>query len=112
MPSRFLYLEILGRLYWSLPSGSVVKNPPASGGDGSLIPGWEDTVDKEMTTRLPEKSHRQKSQAGYSPWGHKSVGYNLVTKQQTILHSSGIFVIMFPQNTIFCSMIPTFFDKS
>ena len=31
---------------------------------------------------LPGKSHGQKSLAGYSPWGCKRVGCNLVTKQQ------------------------------
>ena len=29
---------------------------------------------------LPRKSHGQRSLAGYSPWGHKRVGYNLATK--------------------------------
>ena len=48
--------------------------------------GWEDPLEKEMTTHsvfLPEKSHEQRSLEGYSPWGHKRVGHNLVTKQQT-----------------------------
>jgi len=31
---------------------------------------------------LPAKSHRQRSLAGYSPWGHKGVRHNLATKQQ------------------------------
>jgi len=31
---------------------------------------------------LPGKSHGQRSLAGCSPWGHKRVGHNLVTKQQ------------------------------
>ena len=31
---------------------------------------------------LPGKSHGQRSLAEYSLWGHKRVGYNLVTKQQ------------------------------
>ena len=30
---------------------------------------------------LPGKSHRQRSLAGYSPWGHKRVGHDLATKQ-------------------------------
>ena len=30
---------------------------------------------------LPGKSHGQRSLAGYSPWGHKRVRHNLVTKQ-------------------------------
>ena len=33
-------------------------------------------------TFLPKKSHGQRSLAGYSPWGHKRVTYDLVTKQQ------------------------------
>ena len=35
---------------------------------------------------LPEKSNGQRSLAGYSPWDHKMVGQNLVTKQQICLH--------------------------
>ena len=31
---------------------------------------------------LPGKSPRQRSLASYSPWGHKRVGHDLVTKQQ------------------------------
>ena len=31
---------------------------------------------------LHGKSHGQRSQAGYSPWGHKRVGQDLATKQQ------------------------------
>ena len=31
---------------------------------------------------LPRKSHRPRSMAGYSPWGCKRFGHNLVTKQQ------------------------------
>ena len=34
--------------------------------------GQEDPLEKEMATHLPEKSHGQRSLAGYSPWGHKS----------------------------------------
>ena len=30
---------------------------------------------------LPEKFHGQRSLEGYSPWGHKRVGCDLVTKQ-------------------------------
>ena len=30
----------------------------------------------------PGKFHRQKSPAGYSPWGRKGVRYDLATKQQ------------------------------
>ena len=35
--------------------------------------GWEDPLQKEMATdsSMPGKSHGPRSQAGYSPWGHK-----------------------------------------
>ena len=32
---------------------------------------------------LPGKSHEHRSLAGYSPWGHKRDGHDLVTKQNT-----------------------------
>ena len=38
----------LNRLCFS--GGSAVKNPPASTGDVSLIPGQEDPLEKEMAT--------------------------------------------------------------
>ena len=41
------------------------------------------SLEKEMATHssiLAGKSHGQKSLAGYSPWGHKRVGHDLVTK--------------------------------
>ena len=31
---------------------------------------------------LPGKSHELRSLVGYSPWGHKRVGYDFMTKQQ------------------------------
>ena len=31
---------------------------------------------------LPGKSHGQRSLEGYSPWGHKRVGRDLISKQQ------------------------------
>ena len=31
---------------------------------------------------MPGKSHGQRSLEGYSPWGHKTVGHDLVTKPQ------------------------------
>ena len=33
---------------------------------------------------LPGKSHGQRILAGYSPWGHKRVEHNLVTKQENM----------------------------
>ena len=59
----------------------MVKNPPASAGRCGFNP-W---IGKSLWRRkwqptpvfLPGKS--QGSLAGYSPWGHKRVGHNLVT---------------------------------
>ena len=45
--------------------------------------GLEDPLEEEMATHssnLPGKFHRERSLAGYSPWGRKEVGHNLVTK--------------------------------
>ena len=36
---------------------------------------------------LPGEFHGQRSLAGYSPWGHKRVRHNLVTKQQQQQHT-------------------------
>jgi len=47
--------------------------------------GQEDPLKKEMATHadiLAWKSHAQRSLVGYSPWGHKRVGHDWVTKQQ------------------------------
>ena len=67
--------------------GLMVKNLPAmqEKGVGSL--GQEDPLEKEMTTPvfLSGKSHGQRSLVDYSPWGHKRVGHNSVTKQHNLL---------------------------
>ena len=42
-------------------------------------------LEKEMATHpifLPGESCKQRSLMGYSPWGHRRVGYELATKQQ------------------------------
>ena len=35
---------------------------------------------------LAWKSHGQRSLAGYSPWGHERVKYDLATKEQQLCH--------------------------
>ena len=65
--------------------GSVIKNclPVRETQVPSLC--WKDTLEMEMATHssiLAQRIHGQRSLAGYSPWGHKRVGYNLATKQQ------------------------------
>ena len=67
----------------------MVKNPPANAGDVGSNPGsgrfpwrrkWQRTP-----VFLPGKSHGQRSLADYSPWAHKRIGHNLLTKQQAFL---------------------------
>ena len=50
------------------PSGSVGKEFVCNAGDPGLIPGQEDSLEKEMASHssiLPGESHGQRSQAGY-----------------------------------------------
>ena len=52
----------------------TVKNPPAMQETRVRSLGWEDLLEKKMTTHssiLTGKSHEQRSLADYSPWGHK-----------------------------------------
>ena len=59
-----------------LPSGSVVKNPPANAGDAGSIPGSERSPGEENYSPLqceyvPGEFHGHRSPEGCSPWGHK-----------------------------------------
>ena len=53
----------------------VVKNPPVNTGDVGLIPGLERSPGRGPANLLQcsclEDPHRQRSLAGYSPWGQK-----------------------------------------
>ena len=63
--------------------GSVVNNLPASAGNVSSITGsGRSPGEGNGNLLLPGKSHEQRSLTGYSPWGYKRVGHDLVTKQQ------------------------------
>ena len=71
--------------YWTTTGGSVVKNLPATQETRIWSLGQEYPLKKEWLLTpvfLPGKSHGQRSLTGYSPWGHKRVGHDLVTKQQ------------------------------
>ena len=39
---------------------------------------------------LPGKSHRQRSLVGYSPWGHRRIGHDLMTKTTTNISSAPV----------------------
>ena len=69
----------------------MVKNPPANVGDKEIQVGFlgqEDPLEEGMTIQyriqsntesplfLPGESRGQRSLAGYSPKGHKRVGYD------------------------------------
>ena len=65
---------------------TLVKNPPANARDSGLIPvlgrspgeGNDNSLQYSCLVIHMERG----SLEGYSSWGHKSVRYNLVTKQQ------------------------------
>ena len=62
-----------------------MRNLPDSTGDAGSISGSGRSPEKEMATQssiFPGKPHGQRSLVGYSPWGHKRVREDLVTKQQ------------------------------
>ena len=65
--------------------GSSGKESPASAGEEGLIPGSERSPGGNGTPlqySCSDNSMDQRSLTGYSPWGHRKVGHDLVTKQQ------------------------------
>ena len=62
----------------------MVKNLPVMQETQVQSLSWEDRLEKGMQPApifLPGKSHGQRSLLGYSPWGRKRVGCDLVAKQ-------------------------------
>ena len=72
-----LYI-ILNKHYKGFPGGLVVKHPPANARDVDSIPGWGRGNGQPF---LPGKSDGERNLEGYSPWGHKRAGHDLVTQQ-------------------------------
>ena len=69
----------------------MVKNLPVNAGDSGLIPGLGRSPgvgNGNPTVFLPGKSHGQRSQADYSPWGHKELNMT----EQLSTHSTNIFI--------------------
>ena len=68
----------------AFPGGSVIKTPPGNAGDKGSIPGSGRSPGKGNGNPLQVsclgKFHGQR--VGYSPWGWKRIGHNLVTQQQ------------------------------
>ena len=75
------------------PGGAAVKDPPANAGDArgtGLTLAREDPLEKEMAASpvlLSGKSHRPRSLAGYSPWGHKESDTTECTHTHTHTHT-------------------------
>ena len=63
----------------------MVKNQPANAGDLGLMPGWEDPLEKEMTTHSSTLAWR-------IPWTEEPVHWwatvHVVTKSQTQLRNT------------------------
>ena len=65
------------------PGDSLIKNPPAIARMQVQSLGQEDPPEKEMATHSSIFAWKScTEEPGYSPWGHKRVGQELVTKQQ------------------------------
>ena len=70
-----------------LPQWLSGKEPACNAGDSGSIPGsgrspGEGNGNPLQYSFFPRKSHGQRSLVGYSPWGCKRVGDDLVTEQQ------------------------------
>ena len=65
----------------------MVKNPPANAGDMGSMDAWVEKIPwrrkwQPTPVLLSGESHGERSLVGYSPWGCKTVRYNLATVQQ------------------------------
>ena len=78
-----------GGKHGDFPGGSGVNIPPANAGDAGAIPGLGRCPREGNGNQLqysclevPWTEEPDSPQSIYSPWGHKRVRHNLVTKQQ------------------------------
>ena len=70
--SKTFYVLLINGV--GFPGGSVVKNLPPNAGNEDLIPGLGRSPGEDPTPVFsPGKSHRQRSLAGFSLWGHKEL---------------------------------------
>ena len=84
-------LEVGIGMLRSFSGGVVVKNPPANAGDARDIPcvrkiPWRSKWQCNPVF-LPGNFHRQRSLAGYSPWGHKELDTTERLSSHTHTHS-------------------------
>ena len=83
----------------------MVKNPPANAGDlrdVGLIPGSGRFLGGGRPTPivLPRESHGQRSQAGYSPSGHKQSDVTEVTAHVYAYNKAGIICFHYSMGEI------------
>ena len=76
MGSQRITIRLLShRVYLAFPCGSVGKESACNAGDPGSIPGLGRPPGGEYGNPLQysclENPHGQRSQEGYSPWGHK-----------------------------------------
>ena len=98
---KMLYSSLLKKVmlgaHFGFPGCAGGKETAYNAGDLGLTLSWEDPLEKKMVTLssiLPEKSYEQRSLAGYSPWGHKRVRYDLLTEHTHIQGPILIFLII------------------
>ena len=113
----------ISSLLWAFRRSSVVNNSPAIAGDAGdvgSIPGSGGGSGNPLQYSCLENPHRQRSLAGYSPWGHKGDQHDLVTKQQlpqyrTLFSSdcADIALLGFSSHSLwlsfFCFLLPLLF---
>ena len=58
---------------WASLLAQTIKKLPAMQDTRVSSLGQEDPLEKEMSINFPGESHRQRSLAGYSPWGQKEL---------------------------------------
>ena len=81
MGGHLITLYSVGIVYTSyFPGGSDSKESTCNAGDPGLIPGLGRSPGEGNGNLLLysylEKSHGQRSLAGYSPWHHEGAGYD------------------------------------
>ena len=85
------------RFHFFKATSGLVKNMPSL----DLICGLGRSLGEEMATHssiLPGEFHGQRSLEGYSPWGRKRVGHDLVTKWQQQHHHQSLMYFEFFKN--------------
>ena len=76
----------------AFPGGSAVKSLPIMQEKQDWALGWEDPLEKEMTTSiLLGKCCEQRSLPSYSPWGGKQLDMTATQQQQQKLLQGNSF---------------------